>query len=413
MKLTRRLFALSTLAVAALAAGHAHAQSGQTVKIAWLDPLSGMLANIGQNSLKTFQYMAEKVSADNPAGVKFEIVSFDNKLSPQESLTALKAATDQGIRYVTQGNGSSVAGALIDAINKHNARNPGKEIVFLNNAAVDPDFTNSKCSFWHFRFDADTSMKMEALTSYLKDEKNVKKVYLINQNYSHGHQVAKFFKEALARKRPDVQVVGEDLHPLAQVKDFAPYVAKIKASGADSIVTGNWGSDLSLLIKAAKDAGLDANWYTYYGGANGSPSAIGQTMDGKVKFVYIGHSNIPALAPWMKEYRQRFNDDLSLLSTVHVLPMLAQAMAQAKSTDPVKVAQALSGLSVKSFSGEVTMRRQDHQLQQPLYIATWRKITDPGKQYNVEGTGFTWVQERVFEPYVSSTPTSCQMKRPG
>lgn len=413
MKLTRRLFALSTLAVAALAAGHAHAQSGQTVKIAWLDPLSGMLANIGQNSLKTFQYMAEKVSADNPAGVKFEIVSFDNKLSPQESLTALKAATDQGIRYVTQGNGSSVAGALIDAINKHNARNPGKEIVFLNNAAVDPDFTNSKCSFWHFRFDADTSMKMEALTSYMKDEKNVKKVYLINQNYSHGHQVAKFFKEALARKRPDVQVVGEDLHPLAQVKDFAPYVAKIKASGADSIVTGNWGSDLSLLIKAAKDAGLDANWYTYYGGANGSPSAIGPTMDGKVKFVYIGHSNIPALAPWMKEYRQRFNDDLSLLSTVHVLPMLAQAMAQAKSTDPVKVAQALSGLSVKSFSGEVTMRRQDHQLQQPLYIATWRKITDPGKQYNVEGTGFTWVQERVFEPYVSSTPTSCQMKRPG
>lgn len=413
MNPTRRLIALSTLAVASLAAGGAHAQAGQTVKIAWLDPLSGMLANIGQNSLRTFQYMAEKVSADNPAGVKFEIVSFDNKLSPQESLTALKAATDQGIRYVTQGNGSSVAGALIDAINKHNARNPGKEIVFLNNAAVDPDFTNSKCSFWHFRFDADTSMKMEALTSYLKDEKNVKKVYLINQNYSHGHQVAKFFKAALARKRPDVQVVGEDLHPLAQVKDFAPYVAKIKASGADSIVTGNWGSDLSLLIKAAKDAGLDANWYTYYGGANGSPSAIGPTMDGKVKFVYIGHSNIPALAPWMKEYRQRFNDDLSLLSTVHVLPMLAQAMAQAKSTDPVKVAQALSGLSVKSFSGEVTMRKQDHQLQQPLYIATWRKITDPGRQYNVEGTGFTWVQERVFEPYVSSTPTSCQMKRPG
>ena len=162
---------------------------------------------------------------------------------------------DQGIHYVTQGNGSSVAGALIDAINKHNERNPGQEIVFFNNAAVDPDFTNSKCSFWHFRFDADTSMKMEAYTSYMKDEKNIKKVYLINQNYSHGHQVAKYFKEALSRKRPDVQVVGEDLHPLGQTRDFAPYIAKIKASGADSVVTGNWGADLSLLIKAAKDAG--------------------------------------------------------------------------------------------------------------------------------------------------------------
>jgi branched-chain amino acid transport system substrate-binding protein len=256
-------------------------------------------------------------------------------------------------------------------------------------------------------------MKMEALTSYMKDEKNVKKVYLINQNYSHGHQVAKFFKEALARKRPDVQIVGEDLHPLGQVRDFAPYVAKIKASGADSIVTGNWGSDLSLLIRAAKDAGLDATWYTYYGGANGSPSAIGPTMEGKVKFVYIGHSNIPELGAWMKEYNARVKDDLSLLSTVHVLPMLAQAMAKAKSTDPVKVAKAMEGLSMKSFSGEVTMRAADHQLQQPLYIASWRKITDPAKQYNVEGTGFTWVQERVFEPYVSSTPTSCQMSRPG
>ena len=412
MRLTPKLLATALVAALALGVGTARAQKGETVRIGWMDPLSGPLGNIGQNSLKTFQFMAEKINAGNPAGVKLEIVPFDNKLSPQESLTVLKAITDQGIRYVTQGNGSSVAGALIDAINKHNERNPGKEVVFFNNAAVDPDFTNSKCSFWHFRFDADTSMKMEAYTSYMKDETNIKKVYLINQNYSHGHQVAKYFKEALARKRPDVQVVGEDLHPLAQVKDFAPYIAKIKASGADSVVTGNWGADLSLLIKASRDAGLDATWYTYYGIANGTPTAIGPNLDGKVKVVYIGHANIPALQGWMREFHAKFNEDLSLLSTLHVLPTLVNAMAKAKSTDPVKMARAMEGLTVKSFSGEVTVRATDHQLQQPLYVATWKKISDPAKQYNVENTGFTWVQDRVFEPYVSSTPTSCQMKRP-
>ncbi|WP_341887936.1 branched-chain amino acid ABC transporter substrate-binding protein [Variovorax sp. YR752] len=403
---------LGTLCGAMVMTG-AWAQKGETVKIAWIDPLSGPFANIGQNSLKTFQFVAEKVSASNPAGVKFEVVSFDNKASPQESLTVLKAAIDQGIRYVTQGNGSGAAGAILDAINKHNERNPGKEVVFFNNAAVDPDLTNSKCSFWHFRFDADTSMKMEALTTYMKDEKNVKKVYIIGQNYAHGHQVAKFFKEALARKRPDVQIVGDDLHPIGQVKDFAPYIAKIKASGADSVVTGNWGTDMSLLIKAAKDAGLDANFYTYYAGANGSPSAIGPTMDGKIKFVYIGHANIPELAKWTQEFHGKFKEDLSLLSTLHVLPTLAAGIAKAKSTDPVKVASAMEGLTVKSFSGDVQVRAADHQLQQPLYIATWKKITDPKKQWNAEGTGFTWVQDKVFEPYVSSTPTSCQMKRPG
>ena len=117
-------------------------------------------------------------------GQKLEIVPMDNKLSAQESLILLKSAIDQGIRYIAQGNGSSVAGALIDAINKHNERNPDKTVVFLNYAAVDPDFTNDKCSFWHFRFDANTDMKMEALTTYMKGEKKIQKVYLLNQDYS-------------------------------------------------------------------------------------------------------------------------------------------------------------------------------------------------------------------------------------
>ena len=95
-------------------------------------------------------------------------------------------------------------------------------------------------------------MKMEALTTYIKDRPDVKKVYLINQNYSLGQQVSRAAKEMLARKRPDVKIVGDDLHPIGQVKDFSPYIAKIKQSGADTVITGNWGPDLALLIKAAK-----------------------------------------------------------------------------------------------------------------------------------------------------------------
>ena len=245
MKFTHKFIATAALAMLGTSA---FAQAGETVKIAWIDPLSGLMAPVGSNQLKTFQFFAEKFNANNPAKVKFEIVGFDNKLSPAESLNAMQAAMDQGIRYISQGNGSSVAGAIIEAVNKHNERNPGKEVIFLNHSAVDPDFTNSKCSFWHFRFDADTSMKIEAMTTFMKDKTDIKKVYLFNQNYSHGHQVAKYAKENLSRKRPDIQIVGEDLHPLAQVRDFSPYIAKIKASGADTVITGNWGSDLALLV---------------------------------------------------------------------------------------------------------------------------------------------------------------------
>ena len=408
-------FAVSPVvfAVLALCAAGAFAQKGETVKIAHIDPLSGLMGPVGTNQLKSFQFFAEKFSgAKNPAGVNFEVVSFDNKLSPAESLNALKSAIDQGVRYIAQGNGSSVAGALIEAVDKHNARNPGKEVVFLNYAAVDPDFTNSKCNYWHFRFDADTSMKIEAMTTFMKDDKDIKKVYLFNQNYSHGQQVAKFAKENLARKRPDVQVVGEDLHPLAQVRDFAPYIAKIKASGADTVITGNWGSDLSLLVKAANEGGFNGKFYTYYTGVTGTPTALGTSGAGRVYQIAYAHYNMGGdMAKLMGEFKQKFNDDFYTGSVMSIYAGLGEAMAKAKSTDPVKVAAALEGLKYKNFNGEVEVRKADHQLQQPLYMTVWQKA-DIKYPYSPENTGMTLAPVKEFPSYISSTPTSCQMKRP-
>ncbi len=410
MKFTTRLIAAAALTTCAFGA---YAQKGETVKIAWIDPLSGLMAPVGSNQLKSFQFFAEKFSKTNPAGVKFEVIGIDNKLSPAESLNALKAAMDQGVRYITQGNGSSVAGALIEAVNKHNERNPGKEIIFLNHSAVDPDFTNSKCSYWHFRFDADTSMKIEAMTTFMAEQKDIKKVYLFNQNYSHGQQVAKFAKENLARKRADIQIVGEDLHPLAQVRDFSPYIAKIKASGADTVITGNWGSDLALLVKAANEGGYNGKFYTYYTGVTGTPTALGQGGAGRVFQIAYNHYNMGGdVGKWMAEFKTKFNDDFYTGSVISIFNILGESMAKAKSTDPVKVAAAMEGITFKNFNGEVQMRKTDHQLQQPLYMTVWQKA-DKKYPYSPENTGMTLAPVKEFPSYVSSTPTSCQMKRPG
>ena len=391
---------------------NAFAQKGETVKIAWIDPLSGLMAPVGSNQLKTLQYLAEETNKGNPAGVKFEIIGLDNKLSPAESLNQLKSAMDQGVRYITQGNGSSVAGALLDAVNKHNERNPGKEIIFLNHSAVDPDFTNSKCSYWHFRFDADTSMKMEAMTTFIKDLPEVKKIYLLNQNYSHGQQVVKYAKENLSRKRPDIEIVGEDLHPLAQVRDFAPYIAKIKASGADSVITGNWGSDLALLVKAANEGGYNGKFFTYYTGVTGTPTALGQGAAGRVYQVSYAHYNMGGrMSQYMAGFKAKYNDDMYTGSMITIFDLLTQAMAKAGSTDPVKVAAAMHGHKFKGYNGEMEMRKLDHQMQQTLFMTVWQK-TDKKYPYSAENTGMTLAPVKTFEPYVSSTPTSCQMKLP-
>ena len=408
-------FAIKAVAASVIlaSAGGAFAQKGETVKIAWLDPLSGLMAAVGTNQLKTYQLIAEDFNRKNASGVKFEIIGIDNKLSPQETTSALRSAMDQGARYITQGNGSGPALAIIDALEKHNARNPGKELLFMNYAAVDPDLTNSKCSYWHFRLDADTSMKMEALTTYLKDQADLKKVYILGQNYSHGQQVSKYAKEMLKNKRPDVQIVGDDLHPLAQVRDFAPYIAKIKQSGADSVITGNWGADLSLLIKAANDAGLNnVKFYTYYAYGSGSPTAMGAAAEGRVFAVAYGHYNMGGeIQRLQAEFKKKMNDDLTQMSIYNTFMLLDAAFAKTKSTDPVKVAAALEGMKLKSFNGEIEVRKTDHQLQQGLYITRWDKAG--GKfPYDAENTGYTMAPVKYYEPYVASTPTSCQMKRP-
>jgi branched-chain amino acid transport system substrate-binding protein len=405
-KQLRHLPVTAALALSALAV------NAETVKIAFMDPLSGPFANVGQNQLKSWQFMAEYFNKKDPKAPQFEIVAFDNKGSPQESLNTLKAAIDQGIRYVTQGNGSGAAAAILDAVQKHNDRNPGKEVLYMNYAAVDPALTNEKCSYWHFRLDADTTMKMEALTSYMKDQPEIKKVYIIGQNYSHGQQVAKYFKEDIARKRPDIQIVGDDLHPIAQVKDFAPYVAKIKASGADSVVTGNWGTDLTLLIKAANEAGLTANFYTYYAGVSGTPTALASGTAGKVRVVANSHNSVPGVVQSIQtDFKNKFNDDWYTAATYNGLAMLTAGFKKSGSTDPVKVAAALGGLRFEGFAGEVEMRKTDHQLQQPLYISEWAKA-DPKHPYSVENTGFNFREVKSIPAYVASTPTSCQMKRP-
>ncbi len=408
-------FRSSVLATAVAAALFAPLAQADVVKVAFIDPLSGPFAPVGQNLLKSFQSVAEVANRDKwSPGHTFEVTGFDNKASPQESLTVLKAAIDQGYRYVVQGNGSGAAGALIDAINKHNERNPGKEVVFLNYAAVDPDLTNSKCSFWHFRLDANSDMKMEALTTYLAKDKSIKKVYIIGQNYAHGHQVTRAAKEYLKRKRPDIEIVGDDLHPIGSVKDFSPYVAKIAASGADVVITGNWGSDLALLVKAARDASLKSKFYTYYGYTTGVPTVMGASAANFVRYVGTWNVNNETYAgkELVEGFKKKINDDYYGMTTYSAIQLLGLGINQAKSTDPVKVAFAMEGLRFKTLNGDVEMRKADHQLQQPIYITTWVKTNGKDVKFDQENTGYGWKTEQKIDAYVASQPTSCAMKRP-
>ncbi len=392
------------------------ASAAETVKIAFIDVLSGPFAAAGEGSLKQLREVVAQLNASSlAADPQFEVVAFDGKGTPQESLNALKSASDQGIRYITQGGGSGVAFALVEALNKLADREPQKAALFLNYSAMDPGLTNDRCSFWHFRFYPSSEMKIEALTTYLQKRPDIKKVYLFNQNYTHGQQVSKASRAYLARKRPDIEIVGDDFVPIASVRDFSPYVAKIKASGADTVITSNWGSDLTLFFKSAKDFGLNINYFTMNANNPGVPAQMGSWGSEKVGVIWNWGHNAPTpeLEKIAVAYKKKTNEDFIFAAHWNSLHMLAEGMRKARSIEPKAVAYALEGMRYKSPLGELEMRKTDHQLQAPLYLGLWAKQGSKGVKYDAENTGYGFRSEVVWDAYVASQPTSCQMVRPG
>ncbi|HEV8027408.1 MAG TPA: branched-chain amino acid ABC transporter substrate-binding protein [Stellaceae bacterium] len=408
-------FAAVLVAVAGAAALAAPA-AADSLRIAYVDPLSGGAASVGEDGLRHFRYIADQFNAKGGVlGMRVEIVPYDDKLNPQESLVQVQKAIDAGIRIITQGNGSSVAAAIEDFVAKYNDRNPGKEMIYLNYAAVDPALTNEKCSYWHFRWDANSDVKMEALTNYMQSRESIKKVYLINQDYSFGQAVRAEAVKMLKEKRPDLQIVGDELHPLQKVTDFAPYIAKIRASGADSVITGNWGQDFALLVKAAADAGLQVDWYTYYAAGVGGPTAIKQAnLKDRVFEITEGVANDP-YAPAQeteKAFRAKLNQSNHYPRAFNQMEMLLKAIEQTKSTDPRKIAQALEGMKLAVLNGgEGFMRSDDHQFFQPMYVAVFGP-RNPVQPFDEESTDWGWKTVARIDTENTMVPSSCQMAHP-
>jgi len=398
----------------------------EPISIAMIEGLSGALGNGGEAAYRNLVLAVDRINARGgvhlPDGARpLRLQRYDSKGNNEEALAMLRAAIDGGASFITQGNSSSTAAALIDALNKHNERDPKRRVLFLNYAAVDPALTNELCSFWHFRFDAHSDMRLSALTDVLRDDAKIRSVYLIGQDYSFGQHVLREARRSIAEKRPDVRIVGEELHPLGRVKDFLPYAAKIKASGADAVLTGNWGNDLTLLIKAAREAGVDASFYTFYGNALGAPAAIGDAGVGRLLAVAEWHPNVGTASSerFYAEFQQRFpnpRDDYVHARLQAMVEMLAAAIEKAGSTDPLAVAFALEGMRLgpRALGGvhEGTMRAADHQFIQPLYVSMMRRQGEAGVAHDNEGSGYGFRTVRYLSPAQTELPSRCTMQRP-
>lgn len=392
------------------------------VKLAMIEGLSGGNANGGEAVFRNLVWAVERVN--QRGGVKtaegarrLQLERYDSKGQIEEALSALRSAIDDGARFILQGNSSAVAAALIDAVNKHNEREPARRVLFLNYSAVDPILTNEKCSFWHFRFDAHADMRMAALMSVLREDQALKSVYLIGQDYSFGHAVAREARRQLGALRPDVRIVADELHPMLRVKDFAPYATKIKASGAQAVITGNFSNDLTLLVKAAREVGFEGKFYTFYGNALGAPAALGDAGVGRVIAVadWLPNAGTPESDAFYQAFRQRYPDpadDYVHMRMQLLVESLAQAIDRAGRLEAAPVARALEQAKVELHGQRGAMRAADHQFQQPLMVGMMERQGAPGVRFDVEGSGHGFRVIKTIQPAQAEMPASCKMTRP-
>lgn len=395
------------------------------IKLAMIEAFSGPFANTGEAVLRNLTWALERVNARG--GIRQEGSSarhllvlhrFDSKGQVEEALSALKSALDDGAQFVLQGNSSAIAAALMDAVNKHNERYPARRVLFLNYSAVDPILTNEKCSFWHFRFDAHADMRMAALMMVLKGDKQLRSVYLIGQDYSFGQAVLREARRQLVLQRPDVQLLGEELHPMGRVKDFVPYMAKIKGSGAQAVITGNFGNDLTLLVKAAKELGYEGKFYTFYGNALGVPAALGEAGIGRVVAVadWLPNVQTQQSEAFYNAFRQRFPnpaDDYVHLRMQLMVEALVQAIERAGTLEPAAVATALEAAHVTVAGQSGSMRASDHQFQQALVVGLMDRKGSPGVNFDVEGSGYGFRVIKSVSAAAVEQATTCRMPATG
>ncbi|HWL29371.1 MAG TPA: branched-chain amino acid ABC transporter substrate-binding protein [Burkholderiaceae bacterium] len=411
MNKTKLALALSALGLALAAPAQA-----DPLKIALVETLSGPQASTGLMYRAAVKYqLANLNEAGGWNGEPIQIAEYDNQGGPAGASDKVKAAIAEGARVIIQGSSSAVSGQITEDVRKYNLRNPGKEVLFLNMGGEALELTGDKCHFYHFRFTTNAPIRVKTLVIAMKEAGDLgTKVYSMNQNYSWGNDMDKSIK-AFA-KQGGYTVVESTLHDVNKIQDFSPYVSKIKASGAETVLTGNWSNDLLLLMKATRAAGLKVRFGTVFLDQVGNLANAGDTAVGH----YIAHAfNIQAgdeAAKFGEDYKAKTGHYPTFIEpqTVFGMRMLGEALKQTKPEDGkiniTEVARNLEKVKITTPMGEQHMRAEDHQVVLPIVVS---KVTKDAK-YKVDGTdmGFDIVKRFTGEEAVNPVEATCKMKRP-
>lgn len=404
----------TAVAVTFAAAPNAYAEP---LKMAVIEALSGPAAQTGLKYAEGIQYGVDRLNrAGGFNGAPIELLRYDNQAAPIVASEKLREAIAAGVRVVMQASSSAVAAQLSDDIRKYNQRNPGKELIFLNVGSEAHELTAAKCHFWFFRMGSHPYVRMNALVPVMKESGVLgKSAYLINQNYSYGHDGQKAQEQAL--KKVGVAVAGSVLHDVNKLQDFSPYIARVKAAGADAVLSMNWGNDAILLLKAAGDAGLKVQFGTTEINTPGTLASAGKAVVGSyLASIFNIEAAGKAGDAFAEDYKSKMGDYPTFIqpTPVYSLLMLGEVLKTLSTpggaVDAKKIALGFETATYETPMGRWGMRKDDHQSIMPIAIS----VVSPDAKYKMDGTEMGFKPVAVVPGPQAAMPVdaACKMDRP-
>ncbi|MVT66099.1 ABC transporter substrate-binding protein [Bradyrhizobium pachyrhizi] len=392
------------------------AQARPALKIASVETLSGPGSTVNRLWSLGLKYCIDKLNADGGwNGQKIVYAEYDTEGTTGGASQKTQAAIADGAHIIAHGGSSNIGGQITEDVRKWNLRNPTAKVLFFGLGIEALELTGAKCHFHFFRFATNADIRIRALVAGMKAENALgQKVFSINQNYSWGQDIQAAIEQSATEN--GFTVVDKVLHDVNKIQDFSPYVARIAASRADTVFTGNWGNDLSLLLKAVQAAGLKVKFATTFLDLPGALSSAGSAALG---YFHAELWNPQAFGAFGQElwtdYKAKMGTVPSTSEAKSILCLLflqqaLKSIPEVSKIDVDEIAKALEKTSYKAPTGDVTIRPADHQIAWPIVVSK----VEQGPKFPYDGTDMGFVPVKVIAGSEALNPVqaSCKLQRP-
>ena len=377
--------------------------TGDTIKIAIVASHSGPAAVVGQIYWISALWAAHDINKRGGILVDgkrkmVEMIKANTESKPAIAKKVCERMVLQEKVHVLWGtNGSHIMKVINQVAAKY------KVIAQCAASLSDELYDAKNFTRYSFMTSFQTSQIGRAAAYYYSQRKKEKKFYILCQDYLFGHSMAEGFKEGLKQYYPEAEIVGEDYHKLF-LTDFAPYLTKIKASGAEAIFTGDWIPDAANLLKQARQMGitlpiantfLDEPNMLHDVGVEGTKGLLNISQYGTENPSFKTPGQIKAYKQWNDLWKTKWTAPYNTMLYKHGTGnigsytqqtyWLLSVIERAGSTDPEKIIKTWEGDTFKMTNGKVlTMRATDHKAIQDLHAVEFVPPEVQKVSFNIE-----------------------------